>query len=188
MSRESKRKKIRKAIESHLKRSKILNVGDDIFSRRSIPTEHEALPVILIYPKTEGVDRNDHSPKSYQRILSLELECITTADDDNDLADELDDLAQCVEDSMEEFETLQGPKDPNCLLNQLDLNSVVYDTEGEGFSPVGSVKLTYNLEYYTEEGISDDELVPFKKMGTDWDLDNEDDEIDAQDVLKLPQE
>ena len=182
MSRESKRKEIRKTVESVLKRAKIPQVDQDIFSQRSIPTEHETLPIILLYPKTENIDRNDHSPKSYQRVLAMEIEVQTTADNDSILADELDDLAQYVEDAMESSKELIE------LLNELDLKSVVYDTESDGSSPIGSVRLSYDLEYFTDESRDSDDLVPFKCMNTEYDLDTEDNEIDAEDLIKLPQE
>lgn len=184
MARESERKKIRKRVEKLLKDAKIPKVGQDVFSQRSVPTEHESLPVILLYPRNESIERNDHSPKTYQRTLNLEIEIQTTHDTDDLLADELDELAQAVEDVMEESNDLEGL---GCV-NQLDLISTLYDTEGEGFSPIGSVRLTYAIEYFTEEGLADKDLVPFKKAKTDWHLEDETDEKDAEDVIEFTQE
>lgn len=181
MTRKSERKKIRKTVERILKAAKIPLVGNDVFSQRSIPTDHDELPVILIYPRTENVERNDESPKSYQRNLSLEIEIQTTANDDSQLADELDDLSQCVEDVIE------GSKELADLVNDLDLKSTLYDTDSEGSSPIGSVRLNYDLEYYTDEARDDEDLVPFKRAHTDWHLEG-DEEKDAEDDFKFSQE
>lgn len=180
MGRESKRKRIRKAVEQLLKDSKIPNVGDDIFPYRSIPTEHENLPVILIYPKVENVDRFDECPKSYERILSIEIEIQSTHDTDALLADELDDLSEYVEDAIE------SSKDLSEMLNDLDLKSILYETESNGSSPIGSVRLSYDLQYYTDESLrSKDKAVAFKRMETTYKIEENE---KAKEILDLPQE
>jgi len=142
------RKSLRKKVIEVLKGAKINKIGDDIFSARSVGSQHENLPLILVYTKGESVDRFDESPKSYERDFGISLEIITTHDTDEQLADEMDDLSQLVEDVMER--SIQSD-DLFKMVNDYDLTNVAYDTEGDGESPIGKVQLDYNFNYTTDE-------------------------------------
>lgn len=178
------RKSLRKKVVEILKRNQILEVGDDVFSGRSVPTDHELLPAILVYTKSESVDRFDEAPKSYKRGLQITLEAITTNDTDEKLSDDLDDLAQGIENAME-----RDGEDLFALVNEYDLISVLYDTEGSGSNPVGKVQLTYLLDYNTDE--SPDPVHPdLARMQTKYKVnghtDDDTNEIVEFDIDPLP--
>jgi len=154
MNRESERKRIRKKIVEVLKAADIPGVGEDVFSQTSIDSDTDELPVINVYILSEPVSRNDQTPKTYQRNLSIQLEIQTTHDNDELLMDELDDLSQLVENALEGTNELYDMKDATNtedLINDYDLANTAYETEGNGSSPIGSVKINYNFEYYTNE-------------------------------------
>lgn len=186
MGKESERKRIRKKVVEVLKNAVIPGVLDFVFPQRSIPNAQETLPVILVYIKTESVERLDQTPKSYKRVLSVELEIDTTHDDDDKLADDLDDLAQRVEDAMEgtdEFYDMTHADSKKKLINDYELASVLYDTESSGSNPDGSVRMIYNFEYYTDEE-RPKTLRDLKSMGTQFNA-NGNEDGKAKDLIEF---
>lgn len=180
----SERKRIRHKIVEILKNAKIPEVGDDIFSQRSVPSNHETLPLILVYNKSEDSERFQHDPKTYKRNMQIEIDVQSQHNSDAELADELDDLAQFVEDAIEgAYEDLfnfKNVSDNEKLINEYNLVTTLYDTEGAGMNPVGSVRLIYDFEYYTDE----DRLKPLpdlKTMGTQYNV-NGNTDGDAREV------
>lgn len=178
MTAKSERKRIKHKIVEILKSADIPGIGQDVHAQRSIPTEQESLPVALVYIRSEPVTRENESPKVYQRTLNLDIEIQSTHDTDAELSDELDDLAQYVEDAMEGADDLMnmvhiGTKDLK-LINDFDLINTAYETESNGSSPDGSVRLTYNIEYYTDEdrpGV----LNEFKRFETQYNINGNED-------------
>ena len=138
------RKYLRKKIQQLLKDANIPGVGQDVFSMRSIPTGVDSLPLILLYPKNETLDRFDEAPKRYRRSLDMIIEIQTVHDDDELLTDEMDDLAAKVEQVIEDDIVIEAD------VEHIELKTVAYDTEGDGQSPIGAVKMTYEIEYITE--------------------------------------
>lgn len=138
------RKYLRKKIQDLLKAANIEGLGTDIFSMRSIPSNIENLPIALIYPNTETITRFDEAPKRYMRSLNVVIEVITLDDNDECLADDMDRLASDVEKAIEDDIEISG------CVESIELQSVNYTTVGEGQSPVGSVIMSYQIEYITE--------------------------------------
>ena len=170
MANESEKNRIKKKIIEILKNKNIGDVADRIFPRRSSPQESEDLPCINVYPSSEQIERHNESPKEYRRVLQLELEVESIHDTDALLSDELDALAQEVEDAIEGTKDLYSMKDKNGnerLINDYELLNIQYDTEGGGTSPLGSVRLTYNIEYYTNEDRTEI-LNDLNTIGNDW--------------------
>lgn len=187
MSKESERKRIRKKVVEILKASNI--VGKDVFAQRSVPTDHKSLPVILVYQKNESSELFSTSPKVYERNLLLELEIQTTHDTDDELADEMDDIAQQVEDVLEGTDFLYNMISDNKdgrLINEYMLQSSLYTTEGNGESPTGSVKIIYNFQYFTDED-RPRVLDTFKTMLSNFKIDDNINN-DAKDVAEFDQE
>lgn len=138
------RKYLRKKIQDLLKRSNIEGIGKDVFSMQSVPSNIEALPIVLVYPKNENISRFDEAPKRYLRTLNIMIEVILTDDDDECLTDGLDDLSSEVEKAIEQDTEIES------CVESIELQSVTYDTASEGQSPVGSAVLNYQIDYITE--------------------------------------
>lgn len=137
--------------------------ANNIQISRTIPTQSESLPAILIYTTTESVRRFDESPKRYERVLTVNIECMDMGDTDDDLDLRLEVIADRVETILESNETLGG------IANDLELVSANYQQEPDGEAPMGSLVLQYNIEYYQfaqrlEETCLDD----LKSMGIDY--------------------
>lgn len=138
------RKYLRKKVAQVLKDAKIPHIDQDVFTQRSIPTNIDTLPVALVYTKTLIADRLDESPKRYVKDLDVIIEVITQNDNDECLADELDDLSLLAEKAIEDSIELE-----KCT-EYVNLKSVINDTEGDGQSPIGSSILTFTIGYVTE--------------------------------------
>jgi len=186
MSRQSERKRIRHKVVEILKKAQIPSVGESVFSQRSIDTDQEELPAINLYTLSESSERENESPKTYQRNLTLEIEITSTHDNDELLADELDDLAQFVEDVMEGSDDLYNLTHGNSkdkLINDYNLINTEYETQGNGSNPIGKVKLSYAFEYYTDEdrpGI----LKNFERMETQYNVNGSTDS-DAKEISEF---
>lgn len=138
------RKYLRKKIQEVLKAANIEGIGEDVLSMRSIPSNIEELPLALIYTKNETINRFDESPKRYMRNLDVMIEIFVTDNDDECLADSMDDLSRAVEKAIE------NDREVESCVESIELQSVIYDTAGDGQSPLGSAVLTYQVEYITE--------------------------------------
>ncbi len=169
------RKYIRKKIFDLLKNASLPGIGEDVFSMRSVPTSVESLPVALIYPKDELIDRFDESPKRYARALSITIEVISTHDTDDCLTDELDDLAEAIESVIENDTTLE------LEVESIDLKAVIFDQESDGQSPIGSAKITYDITYISEPR-SEGSLPYHDTTHVGWHANEHEDE-DTKDII-----
>ena len=165
-----KRKFIREKIQEVLKAAKIPGVDQDVFCRKSTPHDDESLPYIIIYTNTENAQRFDEAPKRYKRSLEIVVECISIESTDQELCDELDALSYDVENAIESNKTLQGfePFDNNgSCLEDTEVTSIQYDSQSDGSSPIGAVRLTYSITYidkpYTEKTFNE-----FNTVETEW--------------------
>lgn len=139
------RRLIRNHIRDLLKGKKIVP-SDRVVTSRSAPSDIEKLPVILIYTRNENVSAHNEAPKSYKRFVEVVIEVIDTGDDDEKLSDQLDDMADKIEEAIEYDETLGGKAD------RLALTSLQSAWESGGQSPLGSLILTYDVLYYQDVG------------------------------------
>ena len=184
-----RRKLIRKRVQQVLKDANIPMVEDDVFCRKSVSHDDDELPYINIYPNSENVDRFDEAPKRYRRDFQITCEIVTTHDNDCLLADELDDIANYVEDAIENDSILQGYDpydDDGSHIEDTEAISVQYDQEGNGSSPGGSVRLTFNVSY-VHNPVSKRVLSPFNGLDTKWKI-GDHKENRAEDKLNLPQD
>lgn len=135
------RKSLRKELVNIIKAANIPGVGQQVFPNRSIPTNIQTLPVVLVYSKNAPVDQRDEAPTSYIINQEMVIECITQHDDDEKLSDELDDLSDAVVKAIEDSLFLEE----EC--ERVILRGFISDTDGEGQSPVGSTKVNYTIPF-----------------------------------------
>lgn len=149
---------------------------------RSVPTQAEDLPTLLVYTQGETVSRFDEAPKSYRRNMNLVIECLEAGDTDDDLDSRLEELGEKVEELIEADETFGG------LINKVELSSTSYQTEPDGQSPIGSLVLGFNVDFFTfpkaHEAIDD-----FKRADVDWKVGHHnaspDAVVDAEDQIDV---
>lgn len=159
---------------------------DRVLLSKSLPTEYETLPVVLIYSTGESSELFDVSPKRYRRILTIVVECVATGVDDDDLDKNLEEIGDLVETWMELDETFGG------IANRLELAGADYQTESGGASPIGLLSLRFEIEFFTYANRPEINcLDAFKTYGTDWKIGHDqgpsDAVIDAEDTSELDQ-
>lgn len=148
------------------------------------PIQIEDLPAIRIYSTNESVNRFNEAPKNYKRDLTVAVECLDTADNDDQLDMRLEILGEQVETLMEIDETLGR------IANKLELTGVAYQYEADAQSPVGSIILTFNIEFFTfaqRESVLDDYLSTGVKWEVGHNNSSSDGVIDAEDRLQAGQ-
>ena len=160
------------------------DAGESVFASRSIPTDINDLPVVLIYFKNEGVEIFDESPRRYKRVANFTVECIVSGNDDNDASNKSEDLLSQVEDSLAIDETL------GCLVSDSWLGNVQFQSEPDGQSPIAATVLTYNVKYFKNSSPKDD-APDYLRSNVGWQVghhdESSDETIDAEDLFDIPQ-
>lgn len=154
------RRAIREKVQAILKGR--TPAGDSVFVSRAIPSDTEYLPVVLIYTTGERVNDFDESPKRYRREMSLLIECIVAGDDDEDLDDKIEILADAVEALIEDDDQL-GMKEVNGTV----LSATEFTQDAKSASPVGRLALQYTVTYFIE-AIAEKTFDDFKGADVDW--------------------
>jgi hypothetical protein len=141
-------KLIKHSIRQKIK-SLLVNKTDaqaNVFVSRSTKFDHEELPAILIYPDSERIRRFEEAPKRYGRNFACKIEVIGRAATDEELDLQLETIAEQIETLLEVNETAEATLGP--LVNDLNLTGSRYAFEGEAQTPVGSLILDYDFEFF----------------------------------------
>lgn len=123
----------------------LTTTGANAFESRIYPMQSAKLPAILIYTTTESSEEQAFSSKRVQnRVLSVEVQGFVRAISNFD--DTLDLIAKEVEVAILDDPTLGG------LAINTELTSTQADYSGDGEQPVGTIRLTFDVQYRTETG------------------------------------
>lgn len=123
----------------------LTTTGANAFESRVYPMQSAKLPAILIYTTTESSEEQAFSSKRVQnRLLSVEVQGFVRAISNFD--DTLDLIAKEVEVAILDDPTLGG------LAINTELTSTQADYSGDGEQPVGTIRLTFDVQYRTETG------------------------------------
>lgn len=137
------RQQIREYFQSQL--TNLTTTGSNIYSTRLYPLLNPKLPALLIYTQSESVSEQSFSKNRVQsRSLEVMVEGYVRALADFD--DLIDTLSSEVETAILDDPTLGG------LAINTELTSVVMNFSGEAEQPVGTVGLTFTVQYRTETG------------------------------------
>lgn len=140
------RRQIREYFGSHL--TGLTTTGANVFESRIYPMQSAKLPAILIFTTSESSEEVAFSKKRVQeRVLDVNVEGYVRAT--STLDDKLDLIASEVETVILDDPTLGG----------LAINTVLTGTEaeysGDAEQPVGTIRLTFQVQYRTETGTPD---------------------------------
>ena len=123
----------------------LTTTGANAFESRVYPMQSAKLPALLIYTTTESSEEQAFSSKRVQnRLLSVEVQGFVRATSNFD--DTLDLIAKEVEVAILDDPSLGG------LAINTQLTSTQADYSGEGEQPVGTIRLTFDVQYRTETG------------------------------------
>lgn len=167
---------IRQYIATRIEAAGIV-AADHVYQTKTNPHESDELPAIeLATPQDTVVNSRSDAPKVYLRALSLEINCLTsgkTAEDD------ANNLAQLIESLLLPDHSVGG------LAEDVDLEGTTISVDGEGYATYATAALVFLVTYISEHPYLVDDT--FNTAHADWDLAQPDGQIDAQDILTLPQ-
>jgi hypothetical protein len=137
------RQQIREYFESQL--SGLSTTGTNVFASRVYPLAAPKLPALLIYSQSESIEEHSFSGNRTQnRTLSVIVEGYVRGTSGFD--DTLDTICKEVEVAILDAPTLGG------LAINTELTSSEADYSGEGDQPVGTIRLTFEVQYRTQTG------------------------------------
>ena len=129
------RQKIRDAVVT-------LVTGLTVFATRLYNLEpSEDLPGLVIYTKNESSERSDFSPNNYSRELEVIIEGY--AETNSLVENVLDTISLEVENVMGANPLLSN----TATTSELNATEIEFDVMGE--KPIGIIRLTYSVTYYT---------------------------------------
>lgn len=148
------RKTIRQTIVDILQDASITDVGDNVFPDRLIPVhdndDSDILPCILVFTGDETSVVDDFGSPILDRNVLFTIEGHLQHVDEAILDDKLDDLAEAIEDALDDDSALVDEANTLGLKNvfmDIQLTSSSLSMTASGQKPTGCVKLTYNVRY-----------------------------------------
>ncbi|BAD78984.1 unknown protein [Synechococcus elongatus PCC 6301] len=141
----NRRREIRSAIAAALMEKTAAE--DRVFQSRTNTLTEDELPAIMVLSRSEKIPSPErgHPPSgwnsSIRRTATIAVECVAQVLQDID--DVLDDLAGEVEAELEHL-TIAGMESAELRLTETEL-----DVSYEGSLPIGAVRLTYEVAYFT---------------------------------------
>lgn len=179
------RKQIRHAIADVLRGNTL--AGENVFASRTRKISEKLLPAILVYTREESFEVFNASPLEWKRTLTVGIEIVARADEDLD--DQLDDIAGEVERIMSENQTL------DCLASDVAPSRIEIQLTADGDNQHGACILTYDIVYYTFDVSEGEEgpgvptrnvLHPFQTANVDYKVPPSQD-VSATDNIPMPQ-
>ena len=134
------RQKIRDAVVTLV--TGLTTTGSRVFDTRLYNLEpSEDLPGLVIYSKNESSERSDFSPNNYSRELEVIIEGY--AETNSLVENVLDTISLEVENVMGANPLLSN----TATTSELNATEIEFDVMGE--KPIGIIRLTYSVTYYT---------------------------------------
>lgn len=137
------RQAIREAVVAQLRGK--TGAEDRVFTTRAVPWKKTELPGIAVYTLEEAVGSARTLPRELVRTLTLAvLGVVSDGVDAGNTDDQLDALALEIESAMHADPTFGGSPAEDSMLT----STAIEVTEDQG-RPLGVVRLTYEVRYYT---------------------------------------
>lgn len=178
---------IRTAIKVLLTETPIAAIGGRVFTNRGRKLFPEELPAIIIYTKSESAEIYVEAPREYRRTMKLAIEVFdkydtgaeTTMEDSVD--DRLDAIADEIEQRIFRDETLDGD------VSDIKLSDIEADYMPEGEQPIGALRLTFDVEYFTLAPVDQPNLDAFETAHIETKVTPDNGQDAAVDEIELPQ-
>lgn len=178
---------IRTAILTLLTETPIPAIGSRVFTNRSRKLFPEELPAIVIYSKSESAEIYIEAPREYKRTLKLAIEIFDKYDTGGEttLEDSVDDRLDAIADEIEQRifrnETLDGD------VSDIKLSDMESDYMPEGEQPIGAMRLTFDVEYFTYAPVDQPNLDAFERAHIETKVPPDLGQDAAVDDVELPQ-
>lgn len=160
--RTSQRKQIRAAIRERLLGN--TKADQKVFANRFTSLWDVELPLIAIYTMDEPSSIYAEAPREIERKLRVAIEIVGEDREDQAIDDQLDDIAQQVEDILSLDHTLCD------LCRDVVLTNTEFMADPNADKLVASLRLTFEVTYYTLEVAIDEntELPNLARVNNTW--------------------
>ncbi len=166
----AKLKQIRAAIADRL-RNRIPAVGDAVSTNRADEVWDRHLPAIVVYTKSETLERVEQAPPSYDCTARVVVEVLASDVDGSPMDDQLDDVCQAVRDLL--FLDPRLSVELPDMVRDAKLVSVDSTVEDGGERLIAGARMTWEYVYVDEAPEGDPaDLWPLKTVHTDYSLDD----------------
>lgn len=157
------------------------DAGDRVYSNRSRPQSIAKLPAIGIYNAGDTATMFDESPRRYRRRLNIAVDIYLKDTGGSDIDDQLDDLADQVEQAIFKDTTVGGTVSDMVLGETSD---VMVSMQRE---QTAMLTITWQATLYQDTPEVDAAtLSDYESTHVDWDI-PDGDPVDAEDNITLPQ-
>jgi len=170
------------------------DAGCRVYMNPTTDQWEEELPAIHIFARNESLEELTQAPRIMNRTLEMVVEVFGKGTNENGLDECLDTIADQVEVELTKDDAFKLPNG-QCLIEDILLNNVEFEYQGEGNMPMGSARLVFNITYLKgapdhvsqQSGVSTEDL---SRIDAEWDLakdsDGPDGVIDAEDTIDFP--
>lgn len=170
------------------------DAGPRVYMNPTTDEWDERLPAIQIFARNESIEELDQAPRVNKRTLELVVEILAAHTKEKCLDEQLDMIADQVEVLITKDD---GFKLPNgqCLTEDIRVNSVEFEFQGEGERPAGSARIIFDVIYLKgapdslsqQDGISPGDLSGIDAKGDlAKDGDGPDGSIDWTETINFP--
>lgn len=188
------RKIIREKLVSLLKIART-KAGNNVAFQSDLPQDAKQLPFINLFAENEAVELDSTSPRVYKRTLKLTVEIISMQRTEALVLDELDDIGSEVEEVLCGFpdaplnfvgiDPITGDK---CyVLSDIQPTDVNYDLDHEAEKPTGSLRISFDVEYFEQLPVVGSPVDKFLTAALDWRQDGVAAADGPNDTVAIPQ-
>ena len=182
------RKKIRKFILDLVRRADT-EADNNVFFERDLKIDDKDLPSIGFYFEGESISMYSDQPREYLRKNNLVAEIYASKRTEEEVLDQLDDIGAEIEELLCSIPTSEKNEiEPGCyLLSDIMILNSVYALEEGGQKPIGSLKITFSVEYTEQIPALNNAVDDFVTADATYVLDPSVDVEDANDRITMPQ-
>ncbi len=160
----------------------IAAVGDRVFAHRTARVQKSEGLLIRVWTNKETVEVEVDNPLEYRRTAEIAIELVAPlpSEHGNLELDVLDEVGQVIEDFMAEVQIA------GC--ETLRYKGFASGPEAESERPTAVGRWTYELEYLEQSPRDPNStLVPFERLGAEYDLAGSSVGNEAEDLAPIPQ-
>lgn len=153
--------------------------GSKVYTDRARTIWPEKLPVVLVYADDETAEIINESPREYEK--SLDVSVVVAISQDENWQDTLGDYSAKIETILLTDTSLSG------VVADLILERTSFDRVQIGESVVATMRVDLVATYYQylPAGLPDD-ATDFNGADVDWDTEEQDGSLEAEDTIELP--
>lgn len=119
-------------------------VGTEIFTNKDVPHNHNGIPYINLYARSESVEILDKAPRSYKRAFTFQIGAIVKETEAQSVEQQLDQVSEEIENVLLSDEFFDQ------TIEDLIFKSSEYELDTSSDIEIGQVVMEFDAIYHTE--------------------------------------